>query len=115
MRAAIDETERKRREKQQAFNAANGIVPQGLRKKIVDVMQVAGAAPSDTQQRRKVAEQQAFYHPEEPNVGQAHSATRGADVRACARNLEFEQAAALRDRSSYCADADSRAWTVRNA
>lgn len=96
MRAAIDETER-RREKQQAFNAANGIVPQGLRKKIVDVMQVAGAAPSDTQQRRKVAEQQAFYHPEEPETLAKRIKQLEAQMFEHARNLEFEQAAALRD------------------
>ena len=96
MRAAIDETER-RREKQQAFNAANGIVPQWLRKKIVDVMQVAGAAPSDTQQRRKVAEQQAFYHPEEPETLARRIKQLEAQMFEHARNLEFEQAAALRD------------------
>ncbi|MFC3914676.1 excinuclease ABC subunit UvrB [Pseudaeromonas sharmana] len=96
MRAAIDETER-RRAKQHAFNEQHGIVPQGLRKKIVDVMQVTGSAPRDEQQRRKVAEQQAFYHPEPPEDLAKRIKQLEGQMFEHARNLEFEQAAALRD------------------
>ena len=65
MRAAIGETER-RRIKQQEFNAEHGIVPTGLKKKIVDIMQVSGSGKGSDQSVRQVAEAEAFYHPESP-------------------------------------------------
>lgn len=42
MAKAIGETER-RREKQQRYNEEHGIVPQGLNKKVVDILQLGGA------------------------------------------------------------------------
>lgn len=39
MAKAIGETER-RREKQQRYNEEHGIVPQGLNKKVVDILQL---------------------------------------------------------------------------
>ena len=96
MRAAIDETER-RRLKQQEFNAAHGIVPTGLKKKIVDIMQVSGSGKGSEQSVRQVAEAEAFYHPESPEALAKRIKQLEGQMYDHARNLEFEQAAALRD------------------
>jgi excinuclease ABC subunit B len=47
MRKAIEETDR-RREKQVAYNTANGIDPQPLRKRIADITEVLAREASDT-------------------------------------------------------------------
>ena len=96
MRAAIGETER-RRIKQQEFNTEHGIVPTGLKKKIVDIMQVSGSGPSDERQLRQVAESEAFYHLESPEKMAKRIKQLEGQMYEHARNLEFEQAAALRD------------------
>ena len=96
MRAAIGETER-RRVKQQEFNTEHGIVPTGLKKKIVDIMQVSGSGPSDERQLRQVAESEAFYHPESPEKMAKRIKQLEGQMYEHARTLEFEQAAALRD------------------
>ncbi len=96
MRAAIGETER-RRIKQQEFNTEHGIVPTGLKKKIVDIMQVSGSGPSDERQLRQIAESEAFYHPESPEKMAKRIKQLEGQMYEHARNLEFEQAAALRD------------------
>ena len=96
MRAAIGETER-RRLKQQEFNAEHGIVPTGLKKKIVDIMQVSGSGKGSEQSVRQVAEAEAFYHPESPEALAKRIKQLEGQMYDHARNLEFEQAAALRD------------------
>ena len=96
MRAAIGETER-RRIKQQEFNAEHGIVPTGLKKKIVDIMQVSGSGKGSDQSVRQVAEAEAFYHPESPEALAKRIKQLEGQMYDHARNLEFEQAAALRD------------------
>ena len=96
MRAATDETER-RRLKQQEFNAAHGIVPTGLKKKIVDIMQVSGSDKGSERAIRQVAEAEAFYHPESPEALAKRIKQLEGQMYDHARNLEFEQAAALRD------------------
>lgn len=50
MAKAIGETER-RREKQQRYNEEHGIVPQGLNKKVVDILQL-GRGPGENQSQR---------------------------------------------------------------
>ncbi len=96
MRAAIGETER-RRIKQQEFNVEHGIVPTGLKKKIVDIMQVSGSGKGSEQSVRQVAEAEAFYHPESPEALAKRIKQLEGQMYDHARNLEFEQAAALRD------------------
>ncbi|MGG7566281.1 excinuclease ABC subunit UvrB [Rhodovulum sp. DZ06] len=92
MERAIGETER-RREKQMAYNEAHGITPQTVRKNIEDVLE--GTWDGDTDMSRVTA-----------NVGKgpkpganlaAHLEGLKKDMIKAAENLEFEEAARLRD------------------
>mgnify|MGYP002510819441 CR=1 FL=1 len=88
MRRAIDETER-RREKQDAFNKAHGIVPKTVIKSVRDLMSIA--AGEDTAEKRG----------EVQGLTKQQKAERIArlekEMREAAKMLEFELAAALRD------------------
>ena len=91
MERALAETER-RRAKQIAYNAAHGITPQTIRKNVDDVL--AGLYPADTDMARVTAKI------DKPLVGanlQAHLDAIRAQMRRAAENLEFEEAARLRD------------------
>ena len=92
MQRAIDETER-RRNKQVAFNDDHGITPKGLSKKIADVMDLA-QQPSELQ---NVAEQAAAYRHDQNALADEMKSLE-SKMRLHAENLEFEQAAACRDR-----------------
>ncbi len=98
MQRAIDETDR-RREKQVAYNLANNITPKGIKKSIIDVMDVGYASASNQRIRRfdKVAEKAREY--EQLSVKQLNSLLQKLEKRMYehARNLEFEQAAQVRD------------------
>ena len=96
MKAAIGETER-RRQKQIAFNAANGIVPRSVSKRIKDI--IDGVYDSDGAKRdaARVAERGADYALlDEKALGKAIKKLE-KQMQEHARNLEFEQAAAARD------------------
>ncbi len=95
MQRAMSETER-RRAKQIAFNEAHGITPQGVKKRIKDIIEGVyeheGAA-----QKLKVAQQQAHYDAmSEKDLARAIKRLEKA-MQEHARNLEFEEAAATRD------------------
>ncbi|WP_028111023.1 excinuclease ABC subunit UvrB [Ferrimonas futtsuensis] len=94
MRRAMDETNR-RRDKQNAYNQANGIIPKGLNKKITDVMDIGGRPGQSA--KRKVAEPKAQYKPVDPKSVAKEIKALETQMYEHARNLEFEQAAALRD------------------
>ncbi len=98
MKTAIDETNR-RRAVQQAFNLEHGITPKGLNKKVVDVMQLGGVSSSKTSGKaaRKVAESGAHYQRLHPNELAKEIKRLENQMFEHARNLEFEQAATLRD------------------
>jgi len=94
MKKAIDETER-RRDKQIAFNLANGITPKGVQKKVSDVMRyghedVAGNV-------LKAAEARAAFEVLTPEIMTKRVAKLEKEMRQLAMNLEFEAAAAKRD------------------
>jgi len=91
MERAIGETNR-RREKQHAYNLAHGITPQTIRKNVEDVMQ--GLFNADTDQSRVTTKvDKASYG---ANL-KAHLEALRTDMRKAAENLEFEEAARLRD------------------
>jgi excinuclease ABC subunit B len=91
MERAISETNR-RREKQIAYNEEHGITPETIRKNVEDIM--AGAWQGDVDMARVTATV------DEPLVGanlQAHLEALKAKMLKAAENLEFEEAARLRD------------------
>lgn len=102
MRKAIDETER-RREKQHQYNLDNGIIPKGVVRRITDVMGVG--TYSNAKQLDKVAQAHASYQvskqADEPLLTTKEIDSKIAQLEKSmfvhAQNLEFEQAAALRD------------------
>lgn len=102
MRRAIEETER-RRSRQQTFNAAHGITPRGVTKSVQDIMEGARRMPTKAKAKgRKVAEEALAYGQELLRLSPAALARKLEQIEAQmhehAKNLEFEQAAALRDR-----------------
>ncbi|MDX1556498.1 MAG: helicase-related protein, partial [Xanthomonadales bacterium] len=102
MERAMAETER-RRNKQIEFNKTHGITPRTIEKRIADIME--GAYDTSTRQKkavsttsRKVAETSADYKEvTAENLGRVVSELEQQMYRH-AENLEFEEAAAVRDR-----------------
>ena len=95
MRAAIDETER-RRAKQIQFNAEHGITPKGIVKDIPDIMESARAIPGRAKTSRRSGERLRIA-PENPAELGKLLARLEREMLDRAQNLEFEEAAALRD------------------
>ncbi|MGZ8153356.1 MAG: helicase-related protein, partial [Methylovulum sp.] len=98
MQQAIDETNR-RREKQHEFNIKHHIEPTTIFKSVIDIMQVAipGSGASATKTLAKVAEHAADYKALTPKqLGKKLKQLEEAMYQH-AKNLEFEQAARIRD------------------
>jgi excinuclease ABC subunit B len=97
MRRAIDETER-RREKQQAYNRAHGITPRGIEKAVNDVLE--GALVKEhggAREFARVAEEVSHYGRFNPEQLAREIGKLERQMYEHARNLEFEEAAQLRD------------------
>ena len=91
MERALAETSR-RREKQIAYNELHGITPETVKKNVEDVL--AGLYQGDTDQSRVTAKIDKPMHG--ANL-EAHLAGLRDEMRKAAENLEFEEAARLRD------------------
>lgn len=97
MRRAIDETER-RRTKQEEFNALHGITPRGIRKQITDIMEGARSpVPGAGRRLLKAADSRGEYATMPPDKLAAKLEQLEAQMYQHAENLEFEEAARLRD------------------
>ena len=101
MRRAIDETER-RREKQIEFNQRNNITPKGVTKSVQDIMEGARRMPTKGRAKgKKVAEDTLAYSQDLLKLSPAALARKldqmETKMQEHAKNLEFEEAAALRD------------------
>jgi excinuclease ABC subunit B len=105
MRAAIDETDR-RRAKQVEYNLEHGITPKSVVRKIMDIMEGARADAESERSRgrgrsataaRKVAEEAADYRVMSPEQIGATIKKLEAQMYKHAQDLEFEEAARVRD------------------
>jgi excinuclease ABC subunit B len=97
MQRALDETAR-RREKQVAFNLEHGITPQGIRKAVADIMEGAYAgAPGSARRYARAAEEIRSYGDDDPESLARRIKEMETRMYRHAENLEFEEAARLRD------------------
>ncbi len=94
MERALEETGR-RRKTQLAFNEEHGITPATIIKQVSDVMEAA--YPSPQKGRRKVAEDQPLYELMTTEQLMKRAAKLEKKMLRHARDLEFEEAAKLRD------------------
>jgi len=94
MARAIAETDR-RRNKQLAFNREHGIEPRSIIKEVRDVMD--GARDATPRRGRRAAESRRDYRHLTPEQLSKRIAKLEKDMFEHARNLEFEEAASLRD------------------
>ncbi|HET6473047.1 MAG TPA: excinuclease ABC subunit UvrB [Pseudomonadales bacterium] len=99
MQRALGETER-RRAKQIEFNKAHGITPKSIEKAVADVMEGARLPVPGQAPKRKVAEKGSRYRadlPHDPTALGKLLRKMEEEMLEHARNLEFEEAAQLRD------------------
>ena len=102
MAQALDETDR-RRQRQMDYNVEHGIVPRSVVRAVADVMEGARAAPTGPSTRARkltaaeVAEGKTSYNLDNPRELSAALKQLEDRMYQHAQNLEFEQAAKLRD------------------
>ena len=97
MRQAIDETGR-RRARQIKFNREHGITPRGIKKAITDILEGAYLEKETAARKfRKVADSPAEYQALSPELLMKKISRLEEQMYQHARDLEFEEAARLRD------------------
>jgi len=97
MSRAIDETER-RRTKQSDHNTEHGITPKSISKKVLDIMEAGSPVPGARLRKdARIAEETKAYAELSPSAAAKKIAAMEKQMYEHARELEFEQAASLRD------------------
>ncbi|WMQ73809.1 MAG: UvrABC system protein B [Sodalis sp.] len=96
MARAIEEAER-RREKQHAYNLANGIVPQALNRQIADIMELGQSPVYAKHKKRKAMEAATKCGDLTPKTLERKIRELETRMQQHAQNLEFEKAASIRD------------------
>lgn len=97
MQRAMDETSR-RREKQIDHNQRHGIIPKSIEKKIYDIMDgVSSKKASQERKKHSASEDTAEYHVLSPALLKKKITELEKRMYTHAKNLEFEEAARLRD------------------
>ncbi len=102
MGRAINETQR-RRDKQLAFNEANGVVPKGIEKSVRDILEGARRMPTKARGARdtKVTNDRILFAQDVMSMTPAALSRKLAELENTmaehAKNLEFEEAATVRD------------------
>jgi excinuclease ABC subunit B len=102
MERAISETDR-RRSKQIAHNTEHGIIPQGVQKSVLDIMEsaVPGARSKSKKRDQKVEDIREKYrvNVDAMSIEQMTKTIKQLEKQMLesAKNLEFEQAGAIRD------------------
>ena len=92
MERALLETQR-RREKQLAYNEANGITPKTITKGIHEILEITGKIPKEAKSKDGTAAKKMSREEREMAIRQMT-----VEMKAAAKLLEFEHAAYLRDR-----------------
>ncbi len=103
MRRAIDETER-RRARQVAYNTEHGITPRSIIKAVTDIMEGARThpgAPLPAYQYAQVAEEVMRYAAMSPEMIMKKVKQLEQQMHKHAQNLEFEDAARIRDEIAH--------------
>ena len=99
MKAAIDETER-RRKKQIKFNLDNNITPVGIIKKVKDIIESVENAEEHKKERAIRKGNRKYEDLTEPEIIKEIGKLEKS-MQVFARNLEFEKAASIRDQVKY--------------
>lgn len=101
MQRAMDETER-RRQKQVDHNTAHGIIPAGIQKQVADILEARsdprrGKGRGTKDRKLRAAEPEAPAYALAPDALAKEIAALEKEMFAKAKNLEFEDAAQIRD------------------
>jgi len=97
MKKAIDETVR-RRQKQDEFNKANNITPKSIKKAVADVMETGYQHKAFAASDRRISEPMQQYEQMTDKQLAQEIKKLEQQMHEHAKNLEFEEAAAIRDR-----------------